>query len=543
MSGNRGRIRAHMACEPCRERKKKCDGKQPCSLCVRFGYACSFGSCHRKRRHFERGSPSASPPPAMAASKEASNFEARVSSTEANSGAAFVRNFGLHFESPNTQRLQTFAWNVGRNKSFVSKAASSFMEIVPKTKLMELVHFYFGKFHPYFGFIDRDGFMRRLEAKWMNSTPEEPFDAIVSGVAAMGYLFSRRDGCVPEAQFVETSRVIIELNSASGPPSIDIITALLLRVAYLRMTDSPYPAWMASCTLMHMIELSDLHIEPTSAKILEQLTEPCDPNTRRRLFGIAQYLHLWMAFELRQSGVPLHRFHFPLPLPSPGDYTSEVLSLLSLSESLSPEHSKDSQELEITISKVLSSVFIHSASTVAQCNLTLCIYRRLRALNCNPTPQIYDQMFKLMTKALALVRELVASCCPWHGTASVSFQIVCTLLVMNDHETTSYLEDAMNTLRTIHAVYDTEVMKETYRIACMLIAMQYRRKENDLNLLKTVVLSHSAVAIDKSNPVLATQTAPSSSEPSWLGDLVSDINGFSAFDLEQFFNSDFSALP
>ena len=308
-------------------------------------------------------------------------MEARIRSAEANSGAALVSKLGLNIDAANAPKLQTVAWNVGRRKSFTFNSALSFAEIVPKAQLMALVQICFERFHPYYGFIDRDQFMVRLEAKWVAPSLTEPFDAIVCGVAALGYLFSQREGCVPEAHFVEAARVAIEFQSRSGYPSLDTITALLLRVAYLRMTDAPYPAWMASCTLMHMIEFAGLHIESPSESMFAQGAEYCDPNIRGKLFGIAQHLHLWMAFELGQSGVQPQRAQLVLPSPTPGDYTSEVLSLLSLSSSLNPAQTKEPEELETDILKVLMAVYTHPASTIAQCNLSLCIYRRLRVLN------------------------------------------------------------------------------------------------------------------------------------------------------------------
>ena len=137
-----------------------------------------------------------------------------------------------------------------------------------------------------------------------------------------------------------------------------------------------------------------------------------------------------------------------------------------------------------------------------------------------------------MTKSLALVRELIASYCPWHGTTSVSFQIICTLLAMDSCDTTSYLADAMDTLRIMLSAYDTDVMQETYSIACVLTVMQYRKKETDLHSLGSVVLAHSAIAMDRSTPVSGAQMVPTSSQSSWLGGLVSDIPGFDAFDLD-----------
>ena len=43
------RQRAKQACEPCRLRKRKCDGAMPCNMCTQFEYKCYFEKHPRKR--------------------------------------------------------------------------------------------------------------------------------------------------------------------------------------------------------------------------------------------------------------------------------------------------------------------------------------------------------------------------------------------------------------------------------------------------------------------------------------------------------------
>ena len=47
---HRTRQRSRIACQPCRERKRKCDGGDPCELCRNYGYDCSYRTFPRKRR-------------------------------------------------------------------------------------------------------------------------------------------------------------------------------------------------------------------------------------------------------------------------------------------------------------------------------------------------------------------------------------------------------------------------------------------------------------------------------------------------------------
>lgn len=37
------RKRSRVACEPCRDRKRKCNGRIPCNTCSDWGYECHYG--------------------------------------------------------------------------------------------------------------------------------------------------------------------------------------------------------------------------------------------------------------------------------------------------------------------------------------------------------------------------------------------------------------------------------------------------------------------------------------------------------------------
>jgi hypothetical protein len=151
---------------------------------------------------------------------------------------------------------------------------------------------------------------------------------------------------------------------------------------------------------------------------------------------------------------------------------------------------------------------------------------------------------------------MVASVCPWHQIANVPFQIVCTLLAIDSRASLALLGEAMRTLREIAAAYDTEVMREAYSTAYLLILLHQRRKEEDTRALRDV-LRVNANAAATAPPVSVDATAgggstslqrpaqpppPPSvadlSEMSWLGDLMIDMPSLQNFDLDQFLMTD-----
>lgn len=122
--------------------------------------------------------------------------------------------------------------------------------------MRKLASIYFEKVHPYYGFLHKESFLENMNLRWLNVSAFEPYDVVLCGVAAMGYLFSQKKAVAAELHLVESARSALEQSSASGLPSLTMICGWTLRLAYLRHTASPHSAWMASCSLLHLIEAS-----------------------------------------------------------------------------------------------------------------------------------------------------------------------------------------------------------------------------------------------------------------------------------------------
>ncbi|PYH42008.1 putative C6 transcription factor [Aspergillus saccharolyticus JOP 1030-1] len=591
------RKRSRVACTSCQSRKRKCTGDQPCSTCVQFGVDCHFDLESRKKRDvrlFQLQSSSSSSAAAapsflslpsltpdrgvgvqvFSASRSADSQHspgetaAPLNSLDANSGAAFARRLGLKIDPTNAPKLHLFAWNMGARHNPASAPAAvalkagglpvPIVDLISQDEMRSLVAVFFEKVDPCYPFIDRDDLLRNLSRRWLPASAEESarphgtFDAVLCGVGAFGCLFSQRTAPPLELQLAETARLMLEQQMVSdAPPSVDLVTAWVLRVAYLRMTATPNAAWMASCSLMHLIEATGLHLElpdglaaTTAAAPLSQPLEPCDPETRRRLFGMARHLNVWISFELARSRVVLHGATSLPPTPrSPTTNPTEIFRLLPMSESLDPNKTQDAPALEAALTDVLNVALTQPPLILVQCNLMLCIYRRLRALNCAVSGALLDRVLAIAEKGLRAAREMVASNCPWHQAANVPFQVVCTLLAIDNRAALMMLGDAMATLREVVAAYDTEVMREAYSTAYLLMLLHQRQKEEDTKALKDVLHMHSAASASQ---VEARQTA--STEPhhsladypgfSWLSDLLVDMPSLQNFDMERFMYTD-----
>ncbi|QRD81343.1 bicyclomycin resistance protein [Aspergillus flavus] len=449
-------------------------------------------------------------------------------SLEANSGAAFVRKIGLKMDPANAPKLNLFGWNVGRRNP-PSGLATGTVLAVPLVDILSLNHMknlanvYFTKVDPCYGFIDSAMFFRRLEARWQSSAEGDSYDGVLAGVAALGALFSETTINITEAHLVELTRSITDTHIGSAAPSVEVVTAWALRVIYMRMTAPPYPTWIASSTLMHLIEASKLH--QTSS------CEPYDLDIRQRLIGVAQHQNLWISYDLGLSRVSFPHEAVALPSPRPGDFTVELLGLLPLSTSLGPENRRQDEEIEEFLLQTLSRNHTQPPSILAQCNLVLCLLRRLHMRNLMTSPATMERVVEQLKRSLGAARRMASDCSPWQHVANVPFQMISILLEMDTSASLELLPEAMETLKLVSATYNTETMREAYGTARLLILLYQRRRRSDTRLLSGLLEDHHEPSTTES-PV--QPMIPTSDEVSWLEGLVADVPSLHGLDFGQF---------
>ncbi|KAL1870446.1 hypothetical protein Daus18300_005132 [Diaporthe australafricana] len=542
------RKRSRQACGPCRERKRRCDGREPCLTCTDWGYSCYYEPEHRQRasRAVGQAIPGPSPvvpqtlqPSATPTSAVESDHSGLVRRMEANSGAAFVRNLGLKIDPTKAPKLNLFGWNIGaRQLSSQLSAAAPPLPVVEITSLehmRSLARVYFDKVDPCYGFIDQQRFFEMLTTRWESPQTPSIYDSILGGVAAIGCLFSQRHTTITELHLVRSARACLENHHLYGPPPIDLLTGWALRVSYLRMTDSPHSTWVASSTLMHLVEASGLH--PESPSVLLPSAQ-CDPDIKRRLVGVAHHLNAWTSFDLGLSRVSFRTDDLPLlPAPKPGDYTAEVLGLLPVAVSLDPGKLKDETDLTSKLSQVVGGVHTRPPSVLAQCNLVLCILRRIHTQNLDISPGLAEEVLALLNKGLGCARKMVTECCPWHQVANVPFHVICVLLVMDTRSSLAMLPEAMQTLCLVASTYETEAMREAYSAACLLVLLHQQRRKDDIAILgEALNVPHQERQMEP-----PPQPSPSAEDYSWLGALVADLPGLQRIDLDQFLQGDLIA--
>ena len=544
------RKRSRVACEPCRERKRKCDGGYPCETCSSWGYDCYYetSSSRSKQHEVPASSTYTGPPPpphpststnAPPSGSGSINPQGVVRSLAANSGAAFVRKIGLKVDPANAPRVNLFGWNVGARQlssGLVTAAALPVVDIISLAEMKQLAHVYFAKVDPCYGFIDKQAFFDRLSARWESpaTAGDGIYDSVLAGVAALGLLFSEQTVRITELHLVESARVMLERQNGYSAPSVDLVTGWMLRVIYLRMTGPPYSTWLASSTLMHLIEAAGLRYESDDSTALPNAK--CDVDIRRRLVGVAQHQNMWTSYDLGLSRVSF-KTDMPLPLtPRPGDYTEELLGLLPISARLDPKEAQDDCDLQWSLVQTLNRVHTQPPSILAQTNLVLCILRRLHLLNINTSPTIADQVLELFQKAFHSARSMLLTCCPWQHVANVPFHILSILLEMDTCASLAKLPEAMQTVKLAASTYNTSTMREAYATARLLVFLYQQRRHHDAKLLDSILDSDSQSEGTKSQ--LLPRGTPGLEEMPLLEELVADMPGLQGFDFDQFLDMD-----
>ncbi|KAG9256236.1 putative C6 transcription factor [Emericellopsis atlantica] len=533
------RRRARKACNPCRDRKRKCDGREPCATCVQWEYDCYYGERstagshatqqQQQQRNFD-----------PVRDSEATN-DNHVQSLEANSGAAFVRRLGLNIDPKNAPRLRLFAWNTGeRLAGYPPGVVRPITSILSQAAMVELSQVYFQKFTVVYDVIYRDVFLDRLQQRWASGAPQDPLDQVLCGVAMLGLCFSQTTAAPFEPDLVETGRTLLEHFSLSSPPSIDTVIGWILRVAYLRITATPHVAWLASCSLMHVCEAAQIHLEVRSQTVFDESSELVSLDIRRRIWAMAQHLNIWPSYDLGRTRIKLPHATTQPVAPIDGDFTSHMLALVPLTEVLDPHQPRSVEDLESDFSQIGDRDYPEPAMTMAVTNLAICTFRRLRAQKATIQPGHVDKMLSLSARGLHAARRMVATHCPWHHAANMPFQILCLCLAVDTRASLAMVRNALSVLGEVRDAWNSAVLREAYDTAYLLILLHQRRKEEDCGQLRAALEMHAPS--DGAPPIVqpssSHQDANANSEAIWLDDLFTNVPGLREFDMDQFLEDD-----
>lgn len=579
------RQRAKQACEPCRLRKRRCDGNHPCNMCTQFEYKCYFEKHPRKRSKIVEqneaihdGLVSGKTSPEIAARPSGSVYAkpeptgedrpgmedaTKLRSMEANSGIAFTRLLGLRLDPSSGPKLFTFGWNLG-SSTFTAPRTSPLTDLLSQDQFTHLARLYWTHVHPLYGFVDKAMVQEQMALRWFRPDACKVPDHLLANIAAVGAMFANGgfDGLLPG--LVDSAKIALEATSSMQPPTVLDVQSWILRIIYLRMTDHPHAVWIASCTTMHLIESVGIHQESSSMALHPPANEHMyHPEIRRRTFWVARMLNTWVSFEYGRTRVALRGITSELPATGDShDFTRDFIDLYSISCYLDPERNNQVQQWEDFLKQLEAYEVKHDAIELSKANLTLCGYRRLRLTNPVLSPETISRIISVSLKGCEAARRMAAKKSPWWHVANVPFQVICIFLAMDVRESLANIHMAMRTLEEVVDRFHTVAMKEALKTARFLVRLSKKRKEEDSDVLSQSLKKDQAAedpqpenlkrppvqpnGTSASNPTTAQLQAPTNETPNttssnedWNMDQI--LNN-SDFDWNYFLTADMPAF-
>ncbi|TVY14243.1 Protein RDR1 [Lachnellula arida] len=518
------RQRSRRACAPCRKRKIKCDGDDPCAACTGYGYNCIYA---------ERQGQASPKPPGLGSATTASIAtpnsngitissnateapplqrddapylvaESRVPAADANgallyqsiktrsttssSAIAFPAKLGISLGVAEPPRLQAFAWNPGSRQETKFVPDKTICDIISLEQMKIFVGKYFKEVHIYFGIISqKESFVGRCVEFWASSNKHgTDFEALICGVVALGSYFSGAAGLPAEAEIVEHGRILLDLSTAHPPCFLSVkhVSAWVLRAIYLRCTTRPHLSWMASCTAVHVAEVLGLHRDIQTLRMTQnppRNTTPLEEDLRRRKFWVAMALNQFLAAEYGRTRVQLDHVDCTPLLPKAGDLTAQTIAIMQSVPSSNSTVSDLYSALNVAVALPVDSPF-HS---LLRADVCFCIYRMFRSANLALSSSQTGALLEIIKVALDGVKLLRTMRCCWWNIIGTPFHCVCVLLSIATSESLAMIPNALETLKNTVAVYDSHISNEALRTAHALVQGAKAKMAREMQSLET----------------------------------------------------------
>ena len=503
------RQRSSRACQPCRKRKIKCDGKDPCEACVGYGYDCVYieRQPHKDPPSIVSGSPAndismineITPGPALESKvdgpymatesvvmdSEAEPFLLRslkTRFTSAYSAIAWPKALGASLDMPTPPRLQSFAWNPGNRTEPKVVPQNTISNIISLEEMKRFSNIFFNEVNSIFGLIDRETFVKKSDEFWILHKRGTDFEALTCGIVALGSYFSP----VPlpaEAHIVEHGRLLLDLTFAHAPAwlSLNHVQAWILRAIYLRSTTRPHLAWMASNTAVHIAEALGLHREITESQMkrdIPRLISTSEINIRRKIFWMAMAVNQFFASEYGRTRVSIELIGCHLPTSNSDEISSQTLAILQSvprSQNMLGRAPELLEALQTAMALAVKSPFLG----LLRADACFCTFRMLRSTNVSLSSTQIASLLEVIRVALDGAKFLVSMRHPWWNVVGTPFHSVCVLLSLGTSESLAMIPAALETLKNVSANYNSHLSREALRTSHALVqgAREKKRKE------------------------------------------------------------------
>ncbi|KAJ3535725.1 hypothetical protein NM208_g7019 [Fusarium decemcellulare] len=515
------RRRTRKACLPCRQRKRKCDASSPCGECTRYGYTCEFPHDDSALAPFVA-------PPAESSS-QATNLRPDKNSSHdgispqsssttrpgksptafeggmlderqpryvnVSSAIAFPHILGLHLESENPPTLHSFGYNFGIRPEEKSPSRGDLAELISEVDLMAFSDTFFSVFGIIIDILDQKIFRQRCREYYQGGLRNGVFAAVAAGVAAVGSFLSFNSGHDREVDIVHFAKTVLEDPAATRRASVELVVGWALRASYLRFTTRPNNAWIASCTLMHLVEAVGLHEEENIAKIAQMAgasASGLSPYRLRRIFWCSWASHILTCYEYGRSAVRFPRISCNAIDPIAGSYTYQFVQLAAVLPSpnspfqLAVEGHGEEAELSGRMKALKDMPAGHPFLVFTKADLVFYLYRRLRQQKRPLTDEVIQLIVAVGNEAVEAACQSVREGRMFFNALGSVFQYACVLLAMDNPSASSNLGTVFDGLETIVNIADTRLTREALTTARHLLKASIKKKKQETATLEAV---------------------------------------------------------
>ncbi|RAL10920.1 putative C6 transcription factor [Aspergillus homomorphus CBS 101889] len=500
------RHRSRQACIQCRSRKVKCDGNNPCRICADSGSDCGYTpiaqSAFARRQALVT---SHGVPEGVTAARddrtEATDgpstprgilepWKQRFVGREAS--IAFPLFVGLDVQAANPPRLHSFAYNPGVRREPETTVDFEIAEAITWEIARSLIDVYIASIHPLFNFCDHEKLLQRADDHWHGKPQGLSFEAVISGVVALGSLFNAALSEEKELWTVQHAKSILEDSVVGRHPTIEQVAAYILRTIYVRSTSRPHLSWLCSCNMMHLVEATGLQHGP-DAFILAPGRAPPDsaqrqPYNPKRTAQVAECLHVLIACDYGRSVMnsSIHARQEDFAATFKTDLTAQLCTLVQAIPVTIPGPGAGSGATEqlSALSKVASIDVEHEFLVLVKADLVFCLYRRLRLINLRLDPQQVDDIITTGAAALEPAQRLVTMKKPWWNVLGTVFQFACVLLALDTPESLAQIPRALETLERISDQLNTHLATEALSTIRQLVRASIDKKRQGIEHLE-----------------------------------------------------------
>ncbi|KAL7816695.1 N-terminal binuclear Zn cluster-containing protein [Trichoderma gracile] len=498
----KGRIRAKKACIECRRRKRKCDGVFPCSMCTHYQYNCGFdgeivtSGLQQKRPHDALLEPAEGSQNVSETPEETGRPSPLVRGIiepakrrymNQNSAVAFPNQLGVELESAHPPRLHSFAWNCGIRPEEPGSIHAPLTDYVTWEECRHYTDIYFATVGVPFHLFDKDKFLQQCDTYFNRRNQDLILGALIGAVVSLGSLFAFRDGHHLEPQIVKHVKDVLEDSTFSRRPSIDQVNAWILRTLYLRSTTRPHLTWLASCTVMHLVEAVGLHRDLESDLVTHSgETRAREDEGSKRTFWLAWCINTIIAYEYGRTKI---HFDGEDSRPTPFNDTSETglqirMARILPSENVNADAMAVSKSLEGAIQKLVDLGDVRGFPALTRGDLCFCLYRRLRLLKISISKDTLSHILQIGQNAVEAAYDLAQRGVPWWNVLGTTFQFFCVLLAIDNRDSLTQVSWVLSRLDSIVQILNTHMALEAFETAKTLMRDLLVKKRQEVALLE-----------------------------------------------------------